>query len=81
MNLTIGLSGNLGSVMTKFFSMRSSVVAKSIPLLISFLLSSSSKLSGLSSSLSSSGSSSLGFSMFFSTFPWPIPSKLQIQIE
>lgn len=57
--LTMGLSGNLGSVITKFFSMRSRVVARSIPFLISFCLALSSKLSGLSSSLSASGSSTM----------------------
>ena len=36
--LTMGLFGRLGSVMTKFFSIRSSVVARSRPFLFSFLL-------------------------------------------
>ena len=80
-NLTIGLSGSLGSVMTKFFSMRSRVVARSMPLLISFFLSSSSKLSGLSSSLSINRDSSIGTSSScFSTFKWPKPISLQTQI-
>ena len=54
MLLTMGLSGSLGSVMTKFFSIRSSVVARSMPLRISrkrSLSSNSSKLSCLSSSI------------------------------
>jgi len=40
----MGLSGSLGSVMTKFFSMRSSVVARSIPCLMSLSLPSCSQL-------------------------------------
>jgi hypothetical protein len=44
--LTMGLSGSLGSVMTKFFSIRSSVVARSIPCLMSLSLSSLARRSG-----------------------------------
>ena len=39
-NLTIGQSGSLGSEITKFFSILSNVVARSIPCLISLSLSS-----------------------------------------
>jgi len=55
--LTMGLSGSLGSVMTKFFSIRSSVVARSRPFLFSLFLIFSSTLSGLSSSSELSSSS------------------------
>lgn len=70
--LTMGLSGSLGSVMTKFFSIRSSVVARSRPFLFSLFLIFSSTLSGLSSSseLSSSSAScsSLKLSLFDKLF-------------
>lgn len=55
--LTMGLSGNRGSVITKFFSIRSNVVAKSIPLRISLARSLSSILSGLSSMVCGASSS------------------------
>ena len=55
--LTIGLSGKRGSVITKFFSIRSKVVAKSMPRRIPKVRSKSSRLSGRSlSNISKSGS-------------------------
>lgn len=51
LSLTIGLSGSLGSVITKFFSMRSSVVAKSIPWRMSLSLPAPSQLSDSLTSL------------------------------
>lgn len=55
--LTIGLSGKRGSVITKFFSIRSKVVAKSMPRRIPKVRSKSSGLSSrLLSNISKSGS-------------------------
>lgn len=62
--LTIGLSGILGSEITKFFSMRSNVVARSIPWRISLSLSVLSQLSERSISvvIKTSGSTIGSFS-------------------
>jgi hypothetical protein len=58
--LTMGLSGSLGSVITKFFSMRSNVVAKSNPWRVSLSHSARSQLSERSMSLVIKTSGSIG---------------------
>lgn len=75
--LTIGLSGSRGSVMTKFLSIRSSVVAKSIPLRIPRVRSKSSWLSGRSyPSITTSGSNSdSGISSCINRCDFPIPRR------
>uniref|UniRef100_A0A0A9E8W8 Secreted protein n=1 Tax=Arundo donax TaxID=35708 RepID=A0A0A9E8W8_ARUDO len=78
----MGLSGSLGSVMTKFFSILSSVVARSIPCLMSLSLSLSARsqlpLRSASGAGAGAGAASwLPTELFFPTFnpkseAWPL---------
>lgn len=79
--LTIGLSGSLGSVITKFFSMRSSVVARSIPCRTSLSISSRSQLSDRSKSLVINTSGSMvGSSSSLPTLPRDFPLSLKKEV-